>query len=458
MQAAEVRRERGGWFWLLLAGVGAVWALLALLGWLFPSAARVLLTVPAGVALLAGFGWYCAARWAGGRGPADPGALRRPAVLLGFAWLLCLGSALASVVVPRGGNDVPTTPGSAAGAPGQEGPAAAGPAWVPTKLFPTGPCRYLSDLPEFDVKIGKVAFGKNGAVGDGKRIVVCGVPSPKGLGMAPPWAPAYSAVKYRLGKEAAVFRAVVAVNDTTNWCWSPATFTVLGNGIELWKSSMPISCMDANRSQACRVEVTGVDVLELRVQCVNGSNGVEAVWVEPRVLAKADAPDPAVPSADGLFAQGPRRFLADLRAFDWTAGPWPVATDGTVGNPEKTLIQVGGMRAPRGLGMRPPRPPGYAAVKYRLGKRAAVFKAAVALNDAPHTPALNLALFEVLGDRNVLWRSPPVGTPGRLLECRVDVSGVDVLELRVRAPDEHVAAPAVWIEPRVLQRADTPDE
>ena len=161
---------------------------------------------------------------------------------------------------------------------------------VPVRpLFTQRPCVYLADLQEYDVQAGPWPFGKNGQVGDGRPIEVKGVRSPKGLSMHPPWAPGFASVRYRLGKQATLFRATVAINDTTNWCWSPATFSLIGDGKPLWQS-VGIAHNHA-RSQACNVDVSGVDILELRVQVANGSDGVHAVWVEPRLLQKADTPD-----------------------------------------------------------------------------------------------------------------------------------------------------------------------
>ena len=156
-------------------------------------------------------------------------------------------------------------------------------------LFAQRPRVYLADLQEYDVKAGPWPFSKNGQLPDGRPIKVNGVPSPKGLSMHPPWAPGVASVRYRLGKQATLFRATVAINDTTNWCWSPATFSLIGDGKPLWQSVGIAHNHD--HSQRCSVEVSGVDVLELRVQVANGSDGVHAVWVEPRLLQKADTPD-----------------------------------------------------------------------------------------------------------------------------------------------------------------------
>jgi hypothetical protein len=163
-----------------------------------------------------------------------------------------------------------------------------------SNLFAKGPVRFLSDLPEQDVRSGQWPFRK-GDNGNGQAIRVSGVLSPHGLGMHPPAAPGFASVRYELGKQAVLFKATVAINDTTKWCWSPATFTVLGDGKELWQSKW-ISHTHA-RSQECQVIVKGVNWLELRVKVENGNRGVEAVWVEPRVLQKFDSPD--TPKVEG---------------------------------------------------------------------------------------------------------------------------------------------------------------
>lgn len=171
-------------------------------------------------------------------------------------------------------------------------PAGAGPsqdqAPRPGLPFERRPREYLSDLQEFDVKADIWGFARNGNVGVvGHRIKVNGVPSPKGLGMFPP-ANSYSAVKYRLGRRAALFKAVAAISDEVERQDSAPVFEVLGDGRRLWQSA-PVR--RPRQPQECSIDVTGVDVLELRVHCDGSNFGVHAVWVEPRVLQKADTPD-----------------------------------------------------------------------------------------------------------------------------------------------------------------------
>lgn len=265
------------WGLLLLAMGGCVWGLLAGL------AAAGLSAV--GIALVQARQWPVAARLAG------------LLVLDGVAGLLLIVfGVLLWIVLPSDPRSQPT-PMGAAQAPPQAAPAA--PLLLPApevplppvhRLFTEGQRVYLADLPEFGVQAGPWPFDKHGRVGDGRPIQVHGVRSPKGLGMHPPEAPAFASVRYRLGKQAARLRAVVAINDTTKWCWSPAIFTVLGDGKPLWNSVM--IAHNHTHSQECSVDISGVDVLELRVHCINGNAGVHAVWVQPRLLQTADTPDP----------------------------------------------------------------------------------------------------------------------------------------------------------------------
>jgi hypothetical protein len=172
--------------------------------------------------------------------------------------------------------------------------------------------------------------------------------------------------------------------------------------------------------------------------------------------ALAPARRGAAPAGRPLFADGPRVYLADLQEFDVKNGPWPFTKGGHVGDGVHP-VQVNGVVTPKSLGMHPPDAPGHAAAKYHLGREAAVFRAGVALNDTAREMR-SAAVFEVLGDGQLLWRSEPVAKPGGPpQECEVDVSGVDVLELRVRARGSYWGLHAVWLGPRLLRRADTPD-
>jgi NPCBM/NEW2 domain len=149
------------------------------------------------------------------------------------------------------------------------------------------------------------------------------------------------------------------------------------------------------------------------------------------------------------FLNGPREFLSEMQEFDVKNGAWPVAFNGHLGNGED-YIPVRGVRSPKGIGMHP-NPLGFAAVKYRLDKKAKRFTATVALNDTAYEEPANLAVFEVLGDGKSLWKSEPFkAPPGRTQEVDLDIAGFDVLELRVHATFSHFGLHAVWLEPRIL--------
>jgi hypothetical protein len=141
---------------------------------------------------------------------------------------------------------------------------------------------YLSDLQEFEciVGFGTLLKGKNLS---GDIITTNGVKSYKGLLIHPP-SEGFSTVKYRLGGlEAYAVEAKVAIDDAVRGSATPLTFQVVGDGKVLW-SSKPIQAR--GDTQDCRVEVGGVQVLELRVVCPGWYGRAHAVWVDPYLLSK----------------------------------------------------------------------------------------------------------------------------------------------------------------------------
>jgi hypothetical protein len=430
------------WFHPLLirsaAVVAGMWAVLAVISLVVQSpTVRVLPALLAGGILLGGTAWYCLMRWAWHAGRLQPAQLRKPIVVCALAWVLCLGSALTSAFARHGENPTPDV-------------ASDQPKLPPSKLFPDGPRRFLSDLAEFDAVAPEPKWPFSKGETGGHVIKVGGVKSPHGLGMHPGWGK-FSSVKYKLGMEAALFRAKSAINDSTDWCWSPATFTVWGDGQELWRSREHGHTQV--RSQECEVIVKDVNILELRVEVLNGNQGVHAVWFEPRILRTFDSPDPGMTFEP--FKNGPREFLSDMPENVIKHGERRFAKNGDL-DEGRSKIKVNGVLSPKGLNMHPPEN-GFSAVSYRLDKKAAVFRASVALDDKTQKPR-NPAVFELLGDGKSLWESKPInkGTPPE--ECSINVRGVVELELRVHAKPSQWDLWAVWIEPRLLQSADTPDK
>jgi hypothetical protein len=148
---------------------------------------------------------------------------------------------------------------------------------------------WLSDMDEFDAKVGWGQFGKKGKLGYSTKagevnspIMFNGQPNPQGISMAPAGNDP-SSVKYRLGHTYKLFKASVACNDLDpgeNGPHQPMTFKVYGDGELLWVSE-PVSKVGVK--QDVRLGVFGVDVLELRVQCGDG-NSARAIWLDPQVL------------------------------------------------------------------------------------------------------------------------------------------------------------------------------
>jgi hypothetical protein len=161
---------------------------------------------------------------------------------------------------------------------------------------------YVCDLHETQRSVGFGALGKNGdlgydpgngpggpvdsagnAVGGDRRIIVKGVLAKKGLSMHAR-SRGLSFARYQLDGKYTSFHSEAAANDsvrpnTRGMVNSPMTFSVVGDGRELWRSQ-PIQ--RAGESEPCAVDVTGVRQLEVRVYC-DDAGAAHAVWVDPYV-------------------------------------------------------------------------------------------------------------------------------------------------------------------------------
>ena len=132
---------------------------------------------------------------------------------------------------------------------------------------------YLFFMPESDSKLW-----------DGQlrevRIVVRGQPSPYGLYMHPA-ANDSARVAFRLGKRYRRLRGAAAINDSVgNHTVTALTFRVIGDGRELWKSSPQ---KGAGAPAPFDVDVTGIEKIELFVDCPGDNGYAHGVWVEPRL-------------------------------------------------------------------------------------------------------------------------------------------------------------------------------
>jgi hypothetical protein len=164
----------------------------------------------------------------------------------------------------------------------------------------------------------------------------------------------------------------------------------------------------------------------------------------------ADSSKPPFKVDPKLTGEWSEVYLSDMTEFDVKMGPWKFGKNGVLGDPGNKAIAIGAKKYPKGLSMHPAQS-GAVRVRYALGKKAAKFVASVALNEYP-TPAQGQVTFEVLGDNKVLWTSKPIQNRGDIQECKVDVSTVSILELRVTVSGSYWNAHAVWLDPRVLKK------
>ncbi len=137
-------------------------------------------------------------------------------------------------------------------------------------------------------------------------------------------------------------------------------------------------------------------------------------------------------------------YLADMQAFGVELGPWKFGK-GELGNGDLTSIKVRERLAPKGLSVHPQNRQ-TTRVAYALGGKANTLTGAAGLNDGTH-PAFDSVVFTVVGDGQELWRSPRVTRESGPTAFRIDVSGVQVLELRATAQGSHWGMHAVWIDP-----------
>jgi serine/threonine protein kinase len=145
------------------------------------------------------------------------------------------------------------------------------------------------------------------------------------------------------------------------------------------------------------------------------------------------------------------QYLSDMQELGFGAGEGRFAKNGNLGYAAagSDKIRVNGMGSPKGLSMH-----GITAdiawAKYNLGKEALSFLTYVAVNDSADPPPAAPLTFRVVGDGRRLWSSDPIDRAGLVEKCKVDVRGVEILELQVDCPGSYVNAQAVWLEPRVL--------
>jgi hypothetical protein len=196
--------------------------------------------------------------------------------------LLFGGAGLVSVVIVG----VLLFSGSKPAAENPNAPSAKSPGKLTTP--PASPVTFLSDLTELRSSVGHGMFGKRGELSyeiptsGATRIVIKGRPWRRGLSMHPP-SDGSATVVYGLEKRyktLAAAAAIMAHPDHLEGSTSLLTFEVLGDGKSIWKSP---AMQRSDDPREFRVEIGGIDQLELRVDCSGVNHHACAVWLDPRV-------------------------------------------------------------------------------------------------------------------------------------------------------------------------------
>jgi hypothetical protein len=175
-----------------------------------------------------------------------------------------------------------------------------------------------------------------------------------------------------------------------------------------------------------------------------------------------DAADPPEQVPDGvdarLLSPGAKIYLSNLQEFAWKAGApgWRFGKAGDLGAPgEPRLIQFHSQKTTRSLSMHPP-DRGYTRVCYYLGRRAQVLRATTGLSDDEPQQTPQPTRFLVLGDGKLLWQSGIHGDSNSSSVIDLDVSRVNVLELRTHVmAASSTGSHAVWLQPYVVTKGAT---
>ncbi|HWE96322.1 MAG TPA: NPCBM/NEW2 domain-containing protein [Tepidisphaeraceae bacterium] len=142
---------------------------------------------------------------------------------------------------------------------------------------------YLSEIKELSVE-GIVqerewTLAKNVLNSNNIPLAMSGVSYTHGLGFNPGDGHTVR-IAYSIEHRYRRFTGVVGVNDTGGGFEAILTFKILGNGKELWKSR---PCREAGKAQSYDVDVTGVDRLEIVVECPGTARGACVAWADPKL-------------------------------------------------------------------------------------------------------------------------------------------------------------------------------
>ena len=142
-------------------------------------------------------------------------------------------------------------------------------------------------------------------------------------------------------------------------------------------------------------------------------------------------------------------YLTDMDEIEVTRSYGTMGKYGNYGGEVGKPIEVNGFKYPNSLGLHP-LSSDEATVRYKLNSPYKTFVAGVGINDSQQE-FKDTVIFLVIGDGEVLWKSPPVKSRHVVIPCEVNVKGVKTLELKCRCPDSFYSAHAVWLDPHLLK-------
>jgi len=127
------------------------------------------------------------------------------------------------------------------------------------------------------------AFGKPTRMGNMRFIRMSGTDLQNSLAIMPaPDKPAH--LSYDIAGKYRTFIGAIGINDVAKEPASDLTFSIVGDGKELWKSQ---PTRNRAKVQPFQVDVTGVKKLELFVACSGKNAYCNSLWVEPMLYTKA---------------------------------------------------------------------------------------------------------------------------------------------------------------------------
>ena len=207
---------------------------------------------------------------------------------------------------------------------------------------------------------------------------------------------------------------------------TPLALAGIGDAWWDWSEKQPAPVLRAARRHA----------LEWYSLAEPGLNGLQKTRIQQRL-------DEGAPLALGRRElPGRATFLAGERAVEIEAAGEYFDPQGR--SLPTTIVRVGGAWRPKSLFTHPTASK-QARVRYDLAAlRPTQFAADVGLADGAGRAPGSPLVFEVWGDGQLLWRSPPLQRTGATVPCRVRIVNVKTLELRVQSSGSTEAAWAVW--------------